>query len=65
MSFRAVTPRSIFLPPPVREGVSEDFRGLGASKMRTGVQPAAVPEGLCADTQQVAAPSRELVAATA
>ena len=29
MGFRAVTTRSIFSSPPVREEVSEDFRGLG------------------------------------
>ena len=31
LGFRAVTTRSIFLSPPVEEGVSEDFRGLGGS----------------------------------
>jgi hypothetical protein len=29
--FRAVTTRSIFVSLPEREGVSEDFRGLGGS----------------------------------
>src|SRR5919199_2499492 len=55
MSFKAVTTRSIFLPPPVWEGVSGFERGLGSSPRRTGAQASMQPlEGLRAEMEMVA-----------